>query len=185
MKLFYDLFPILLFFIAYKMYDIFVATAVAIVASFIQVSLFWVKHRQFEKMQLVTLALIIVLGGATLLLHDELFIKWKPTVVNWAFALVFLGSHFIGNRPLIQRMMASKINLTHEKVWHYLNISWIGFFIALGLLNLYVAFNFSTDFWVNFKLFGMMGITFIFVIAQAVYLSQYIKEEDDPATKEV
>ena len=98
MKFFFDLFPILLFFITFKLYDIYVATAVAILASVTQVGFVWQRHHRVENMHLVTLALIIILGGATLLLHDETFIKWKPTVVNWAFAVMFLGSQFIGKK---------------------------------------------------------------------------------------
>ncbi len=182
MKFLYDFFPILLFFIAYKMYDIFVATAVAIVASFVQVLIFWLKYRRFETMQLVTLGLILLLGGATLLLHDENFIKWKPSIVNWLFAIVFLGSQWIGNKPLIQRLMEQHIQVDKPSVWTVVNLSWVGFFIFSGLLNLYVAFNFSTDVWVNFKLFGLMGLTFIFVIIQGIYLTQHTVEENNAVT---
>jgi intracellular septation protein len=177
-KFFIDFFPILLFFIAYKLYGIFVATAVAIVASFVQVGFFWFQHRRFENMHLITLGLIVVLGGATLLLQDETFIKWKPSVVNWAFALAFLGSQFIGKKNLIQRMMEGQVKVSSEQVWSYLNMGWVTFFIVIGLVNLYVAFNFDTDTWVNFKLFGMMGLTLLFVIAQAFYLARYVLEED-------
>lgn len=184
MKFLYDFFPILLFFIAYKMYDIFVATAVAIVASFVQVILFWIKHRRFENMQLITLGLIALLGGATLMFQDENFIKWKPSVVNWLFAVVFLGSQWIGEKPLIQRLMEQHIQVDHPRVWTVVNLSWVGFFIFSGLLNLYVAFNFSTDVWVNFKLFGLMGLTFVFVIIQGIYLTQHVIEVEEDNSKE-
>lgn len=180
MKFLFDFFPILLFFIAFKLYDIYVATAVAMLASFLQVGFSWRKHHRLETMHLVTLILIVVLGGATLLLHDETFIKWKPTVVDWAFALAFLASQFIGKKNLIQRMMEEHITLTSEIYWTRLNIAWIIFFVSLGFLNLYVAFNFDTNTWVNFKLFGMMGLTLLFVIAQSFYLAQYmVSSEDD------
>jgi len=185
MKFLYDFFPILLFFIAYKTYGIFVATAVAIVASVIQVGIFWLQHRRVDNMQLVTLGLIVVLGGATLLFQDELFIKWKPTVVEWAFALAFLGSHFIGQKTLVQRMLDAHVTLTDNAVWAKLNMGWIAFFVAMGFLNLYVAFSFDTDTWVNFKLFGMMGLTFIFVLAQGFYLAKYIAEETPEEAQEV
>jgi intracellular septation protein len=172
----FDFFPILLFFIAYKIYDIYVATAVIIVASVAQVGWFWRKHRRVEKMHLITLVLVLILGGATLLLHNEDFIKWKPTVVNWAFALAFLGSQFIGNKNLLQRMLEGQIVVTSQHVWKNLNYAWVSFFIAMGVVNLYVAFNFDTNTWVNFKLFGMMGLTIVFVIAQAIYLAHYIDE---------
>ena len=110
MKFLFDLFPILLFFLAYKLYDIYVATAVAIAAAFLQTGLYWLKNRKFETMHLVTLGILIVFGGLTLALHDPLFIKWKPTVVNWLFAVIFLGSRFIGERTLVERMMSHAIS---------------------------------------------------------------------------
>lgn len=180
MKFLFDFFPILLFFIAYKTYDIFVATAVAIAASFVQVGWYWLQHRKFEKMHLITLVLIAVTGGATLIFQDEAFIKWKPTVLNWAFGIAFLGSQFIGKKPIVQRMMESAVELPAQ-LWIKLNIAWAIFFIFLGFLNLYVAFSgqFDTDDWVNFKLFGMMGLTFLFIIGQAFFIGKYIKEPED------
>ncbi len=175
MKFLFDFFPILLFFLAYKVYDIFVATAVAIVASFIQVGWFWLQHRRVEKMHVITLVLITVLGGMTLIFQDEAFIKWKVSVVNWAFGLVFIGSQFIGKKPIIQRMMEASIELP-QKIWGRLSSAWALFFIATGFLNLYVAYNFDTDTWVNFKMFGMLGLTFLFIIAQALFIGRYIKE---------
>lgn len=180
MKFLFDFFPILLFFVAYKVYGIYVATAVAIAASFIQVGLFWLKHRRFENMHLVTLVLIAVLGGATLYLQDEAFIKWKPTIVNWLFGVVFLGSRFIGQKTLAERMMGAAVSLP-ELVWRRLNLSWGIFFVVLGFVNLYVVYNFDTDIWVNFKLFGMMGLTLAFVIAQAFYLARHIEPEEESA----
>jgi intracellular septation protein len=186
MKFLFDLFPVILFFVAYKAYDIFVATAVAIAASAVQVGLYWMKHRSFEKMHLVTLGLITVLGGATLLLQDATFIKWKVTVVNWAFALAFIGSFYIGDRPLAQRMMGGSVNLP-QVVWNRLNWSWALFFNIVGLINIYVAFYYGLELdessreeiWVNFKLFGVMGLTFAFVIAQAFYMTRHMEEESE------
>ncbi len=182
MKFLFDFFPILLFFIAYKAYDIYVATAVAIAASFVQVGWFWLQHRRVEKMHVVTLIMMVVLGGATLILQDETFIKWKPSVVNWAFGAVFIGSQFIGKKPIVQRMMESAVELPVQ-LWSRLNMAWAIFFIAMGFLNLYVAFNFDTDTWVNFKMFGMLGLTFVFIIGQAFFIGKYIKtpEEETPA----
>ena len=181
MKLLFDFFPILLFFVAFKLYEdpkegILVATGVAIVATFIQVGLFWWKHHRVEKMHLVTLGLIVVLGGLTLLLEDEMFIKWKPTAVNWLFSLVFLASHVIGEKPLVRRMMETNIQLP-DPVWTRLNASWVVFFAAMGFANLYVVYNYDTETWVNFKLFGLLGLTLVFVIVQAVYLARHIKPE--------
>jgi intracellular septation protein len=185
MKFLVDFFPILLFFIAYKLYDIYVATAVIIVASILQVSWFWIKHRRVEKMHLITLVLVLLLGGATLLLQDPLFIYWKPTVVNWAFAIAFFGSQFIGQKNFLQRMLESQITLNEQRVWKNLNFAWVAFFIAMGGINLYVAFNFEENTWVNFKLFGMMGLTFVFVIAQSIYLARHIVPDDEDKTESI
>ena len=178
MKFLFDLFPILLFFVAYKMYDIYVATAVAIAAAFVQTGLFWLKHRKFEKMHVITLLILIVFGGLTLILRDPVFIKWKPTVVNWLFGLSFFGSQFIGERTLVERMMGHAITVPGP-VWRRLNWAWILFFIAMGLINIYVAYNYSEETWVNFKLFGMMGLTLVFVFAQAFYLGRYMVPDED------
>jgi intracellular septation protein len=177
MKFLFDFFPILLFFIAYKMYDIYVATGVAIAAAAVQSVSYWLKHRRFEKMHLVTFALLAVFGGLTIALRDPTFIKWKPTVINWLFAAVFIGSHWIGERPLVERMMSHAIQVP-ATVWLRLSWMWILFFAAIGVLNLYVAYNFDEATWVNFKLFGILGITFAFVIAQAFYLSRYMQQEN-------
>ncbi len=177
MKLLYDFFPILLFFVAYKIFDIYVATAVAIVASFIQVGWFWLQYRRVEKMHVITLLMITVLGGATLIFHDDTFIKWKVSVVNWLFGIVFLGSQFIGKKPVIQRIMEASVELP-QKIWTRLNLVWALFFISTGFLNLYVAYNYDLDTWVNFKMFGMLGLTFLFILAQALFIGRYVKDSD-------
>jgi intracellular septation protein len=177
MKLLIDFFPIILFFAAYKIYGLYVATGVAIAAAIVQVAYYWFKHHRVETMHIITLVLIVVLGGATLLLHDEWFIKWKPTALNWAFALAFLLSQFIGKKSLIQRMLGNNITLP-KSIWLRLNISWVIFFILTGAANLYVAYSFDTDTWVNFKLFGLMGLTIVFVIVQAIYMAPHIKKEE-------
>lgn len=182
MKLLLDFFPILLFFIAYKMYDIYVATAVAIVASIVQVAYVYFVNKRVEKMHLITLGLIVVLGGATLILHDETFIKWKPSIVNWGFALVFLGSHYIGKKPIINRMMDQMITMP-EKAWLRLSQMWIGFFILSGAVNIFVAYSYDTDTWVNFKLFGLMGMTIVFILLQGLYISRNMIEENDEEKK--
>jgi len=178
MKLLFDFFPIILFFIAYKMEGIYVATAVAIAASVVQVGYLYLKYKKVEKMHLITMALIVFLGGLTLLLQDETFIKWKPSVVNWGFAAAFLISHYIGQKPIIQRMMDQAITLP-DPIWIRLSFLWIGFFIFSGVLNLFVAYNYDTDTWVNFKLFGLMGITLVFIIIQGIYISRHMSEDDD------
>jgi intracellular septation protein len=186
MKFLVDFFPVLAFFVAFYIPSdrgqaIFVATGAAIVASAIQIAILWLQHRRIEKMHAVTFLLILVLGGATLLLQDKTFIKWKPTAVNWLFALVFLASQFVGDKPLVQRMMEQAVQLPRA-VWLRLNLSWVSFFAAMGCANLYVAFNFSDEAWVNFKMWGILGLTFVFVVAQSIFLAQHI--EDSPGKNE-
>jgi intracellular septation protein len=180
MKLLFDLFPVVLFFIAFKMYDIYVATAVIIVATVLQVGYVYLKHKRIEKMHVITLVLILVLGGLTLVLQDENFIKWKPTIVNWGFALVFLGSHYIGSKPIIRRMMDQAIQLP-DVIWVRLSAMWVVFFVLSGIVNLYVAFNYDTDTWVDFKLFGLMGMTLVFIVLQGLYISRYMQSSDSEA----
>tara|TARA_B100000676_G_scaffold300714_1_gene346784 strand:- start:3173 stop:3757 length:585 start_codon:yes stop_codon:yes gene_type:complete len=187
-KLLLDFFPVLLFFIVYKSYDdptegIIAATAVAIVASIVQVAYTRFKYGRVENMHLITLALIVVLGGATILLRDEMFIKWKPSVVNWLFAAVFLGSQFIGSKNIVRRMMDKAVTL-EDFIWTRLNLAWAGFFVFAGLLNVYVVYNYDTDTWVNFKLFGLLGLTVAFVIAQSFYLMYHIKEAPETEVEE-
>ena len=133
MKFLYDFFPIVLFFIAYKLYGMYVATAVIIVSSLLQVGYSWFRHRKVEKMHLITLVIVLVFGGLTLILQDPVFIKWKPTVVNWLFGLAFLGSQFIGAKTLVERMMSTQIELP-SAVWRRLNLTWVAFFVIHKLL---------------------------------------------------
>ena len=204
MKVLFDLLPIILFFIAYKVAGIYWATGVAIAAAAIQVGWGWWRHRRVEKMQLATLGLLAVFGGLTIALRDPIFVMWKPTIVNWLFAAVFLASHWIGDRPLTERMMGHAVTVP-PAIWNRLNLAWVLFFIVSGLVNLLVVYwasgfyqaeqalilasgsgaidlttcanQFSGDLlalcqdaqgreevWVNFKLFGMMGMTILFVV---------------------
>ena len=180
MKLLFDFLPVVLFFIVYKLAGLYAATGALMVATLAQAGWSWLRHRKVEKMLLFTATLVLVLGGATLLLHDPVFVKWKPTAVNWLFALVFIGSLFIGQRTVLERMMGSQLELP-APVWVKLTLAWAAFFGFLGAINLYVAFNFSESTWVDFKLFGLLGLTVVFVIAQGVYLSRYLKI-DEPET---
>jgi intracellular septation protein len=175
MKLLFDFFPILLFFITYKVFDIYTATAVAIVASILQVLVAWLKTRKFETMHLMTLVIIMVFGGLTLYLQDEQFIKWKPTVVNWLFGFVFLSSQWLGDKTMIERMMGGNLTLP-STIWRTLNLGWTLFFFLIGGVNYYVMSYFNTDTWVNFKMFGMLGLTFLFVLLQSFYLSRHLPE---------
>jgi len=183
MKFLYDFFPLLLFFAAFKIYGIYAATATAIAASFVQVGYYWYRHRRFETMHLVTLVVIAVFGGMTLVLQDSTFIKWKPTIVSWIFAAALFVSHFVAQRPLVQRLMGSQIELP-AAVWSRLNISWALFFFVLGALNVYVAFYYGLDLdparreelWVDFKVFGITAMTLVFVIAQAFVMAPHLRE---------
>lgn len=178
MKILFDFLPILVFFVVYKATgNIILATAVLIPATVLQVGYNWVRYKKVEKMHLVSLALVVLLGGATVLLGDGEFIKWKPTIVNGLFAIAFLGSQFIGERNIIERMMGDKIQLPF-KVWRTLNLAWVAFFLLSGAVNLYVAFTFSEDIWVDFKLFGLLGMTLAFIILQGIYLSSHIQNKE-------
>ncbi len=176
MKILADLFPVILFFVAYKLGDIYLATGVAIAASAVQVAWNRWRHGRVETLHWVTLGLVLVFGGLTLALHDPLFIKWKPTVVNWLFAAAFLGSTLWMERSLLQRMMEHAVTLP-SPVWKRLGLAWAAFFFLLGAANLYVAHHFSEEAWVNFKLFGMLGLTVLFLLGQGLYLSRYLEEE--------
>jgi len=176
MKFLFDLFPVILFFIAFKVSGIYVATGAAIAATFAQIGWLLARGRKVDTMLWVSLAIIVVFGGATLWLQDETFIKWKPTVLYWLFGAVLAGSSLIFRRNLIRKLMEEQVSLP-ERVWGLLNASWIGFFALMGAANLIVAFNYPTDTWVNFKLFGGMGLMLAFVVAQSLLLAKYIEEK--------
>lgn len=177
MNMLIDFIPVLLFFIAFKIYGIYVATTVGIVTTALQVVLTRVIKKAFDKQQLVTLVVFVFFGGMTLYFHDPIFVKWKPTIVFWIFGIIFLGSQFIGNKTIIQRMMGSVIeekNTLPSFVWKRLNLAWSLFFILLGTVNIYIAYTYSTDTWVNFKVYGIMLLLVVFSFMQAIYLSKYM-----------
>ncbi len=177
MQLLFDLLPVILFFVAYKFSGIYTATIVAIIASIIQVVISRLRNGKFENMQIFTLIILVVMGGLTIGLQNEQFIKWKPTLVNWGFAIAIYIFTIVQRRPAIEKLMGKKIQLPIN-IWYQLNNAWAIFFILLGALNLWVAYQFSTETWVNFKLFGLMGITLFFVLIQGVYLSKHMKTEE-------
>lgn len=177
MKFLFDMFPVILFFVVFKLFGIYEATAVAIAATVAQIGWMYFKHRKVEPMMWASLAIITVFGGATIYLQNETFIKWKPTVLYWLFAAALAAGAVFFRKNLIRAMMEKQVVLP-EPVWTRLLISWIAFFIVMGILNLYVAFNFSTDAWVNFKLFGGMGLMLLFVIGQALVLAKHIQEKN-------
>lgn len=178
MKILLDFLPIIVFFVVYKLTgDIILATAVLIPATLLQMAYTWFRLHRVEKMQLVTLVMVILLGGATILFKDKTFIQWKPTIVNWLFALAFLGSHYIGDKTVVQRLMESSIELA-QQTWRRLNFYWVLFFLIMGGVNLIVAYGFSEDTWVNFKLFGMLGLTLLFILAQGIYISRHLPQQN-------
>jgi intracellular septation protein len=174
MKLIVDFFPILLFFAAFKFYGIYAATAVAIGASLVQTAYFWAKHRRFESLHLITLAMVVVFGGATLIFHDDAFIKWKFSMVNWLLGAVFLFTHYVGDKPLLKRMLESQISLP-DFVWRRMNMVWIVYFLFLGFANLYVMQHFDTDTWVDIKTFGDLALTILLTLGQGFYMYRYLK----------
>ena len=176
MKFLFDMFPVILFFAVFKLYGIYEATAVAIAATFVQIGWVWFRRRKVEPMLWVSLGVITVFGGATLLLHNDTFIKWKPTVLYWLFAGALGIGELIFKKNLIRSMMEKQMSLP-EPLWGRLLLSWIAFFSVMGILNLYVAFNYSTDTWVNFKLFGGMGLMLVFVFGQALILAKHMQEK--------
>ncbi len=182
MKFLYDYFPIICFFVGYKIWGIYTATAITMVASILQVGVFWFKHHRFEKLHLITLGFVILLGGSTLLFHKAIYIKWKPSIIYWVFAIVLLGSQFIGSKTVLHRILGDKINVP-IKIWTRLNIAWGIFFALLGCLNLYVVYNYSTNAWVNFKLFGTLGLLLVFAIGQAFYMARYMKDDKKLSAK--
>ena len=177
MKFLFDLFPIIFFFIAYKIAGVYVATLVAMLTVAFQVAYSWFRHRKVDPMLWTGLALILVFGGATLLLHDEIFIKLKPTILYWLLAISLLVSTLFFKKNLVKSAMSQHISITNEK-WNILNAAWSIFFVILGIANLYIAYSYPTEVWVNFKLFGSTGLTLIFVIAQSIWVAQYVQNSD-------
>ena len=176
MKFLFDLLPVLLFFVAFKLADIYVATAVAIATTFVQVALLKLRGKRVDAMLWASLTIIGVFGGATLALQDETFIKWKPTVLYWLLGAVLGGAALVFRRNLIRAMLSEQVQLP-DPVWSRLNWSWVGFFVFMGALNLYVAYNYSTDLWVTFKLFGGMGLMLVFVVVQALFLARHVENK--------
>ena len=178
MKLLLDFFPIILFFAAFKLWDIYVATGVAIVATILQIAYLRYSTGKIEPMQWLSLGIIVVFGGATILAHDETFIKWKPTVLYWAMGAVLAGGLVFFRKNLLKSLMGAQMVLP-EHAWRAMNWSWVGFFTVMGFLNIWIAYSFDTDTWVNFKLFGGLGLMALFVVGQAFYLGRYMKDGNE------
>ena len=177
MKAFLDFFPVVLFFIVFKLSDVFTATAVAIAATVAQIAWLRYKFGKVETMQWVSLGVIVVFGGATLISHDETFIKFKPSVLYIIMALALLIGEYGFGRNFLKQLMSAQIEVP-DPVWRVLVNAWGLFFVGMSVLNLWVAYNFDTDTWVNFKMFGGMGLMFVFVLGQALYLAKHMKPED-------
>lgn len=198
MKFLFDFFPAILFYITYKTsgdvtwlhqtaipetQGMVNGVFVMILATMVQLAYNWFRHTKVEKMHVVTLVLVVVFGGITIALEDPIYLYWKVSIINWLFALVFAGSHFFGKHTIIKRMMSHAITLP-EHIWTRLSIMWIVFFGVVGFINLLVAFSYDFDTWMDFKLFGLMGLTIAFIIIQAIYLSRHAQEQVEPASEQ-
>lgn len=173
-----ELFPVLIFVVAYYLADIFTATALAIAASIIQVGVFWFRDGEVKKKHLITLVMIAIFGGLTLALQDEMFIKWKFTVVSWLFALVIIGSQFIGEKTIIERLMGANFDLP-KTIWLRANAATAGLMFFEGVINIYVMYNFDTDTWFNIKFYGMTALTMAFMLMLGLYLAKNSKDETE------
>jgi intracellular septation protein len=167
------------FFLGYLWKGIYFATGVIMAGSVIAVALSWLLTRKVKPMLLITMVLALFFGGLTLLFRDPVFLKWKFSVIEWFLGLSLLASALLGKKPFIRLALEESIELP-EAIWSRLNLMWALFFLFLGTLNVYVIYAFSTDFWVRFKMFGSIGLTFLFAIAQSVYLSRHIKAKENP-----
>jgi len=178
LKLLIELFPVVFFFITYKFSDIYIATGVLIAACLMQIALLRGLGMAVENSHKITLLLVVLFGGATLLLHDEEFIKWKPTVINWLFAAAFAISHWVGDKPILARMIRDQVDLP-MMLLRQLSWAWVGFFVIMGTTNLYVIHHYDTDTWVNFKLFGLLGMTLVFLVLQSVWIMMKVKQQEN------
>ncbi|MEG7434960.1 septation protein A [Serratia marcescens] len=176
MKQFLDFLPLIVFFAFYKLYDIYVASGALIVATALALVFTWVKYRKVEKMTLITFLMVLVFGTLTLVFHNDLFIKWKVTVIYALFALALLISQWVLKKPLVKRMLGKELTLP-DKVWSNLNLAWAVFFLACGLANIYVAFWLPQSVWVNFKVFGLTVLTLVFTLLSGIYIYRHMPEE--------
>ncbi|MBV6691615.1 septation protein A [Serratia quinivorans] len=176
MKQFLDFLPLIVFFAFYKLYDIYVASGALIVATALALVFTWFKYRKIEKMTLITFLMVLVFGTLTLVFHNDLFIKWKVTIIYTLFALALLISQLVLKKPLVQRMLGKELTLP-DKVWNSLNLAWAVFFLICGLANIYVAFWLPQSVWVNFKVFGLTALTLVFTLLSGVYIYRHMPEE--------
>ncbi len=182
MQLLLDFLPVLAFFVAYKVGGIYVATATIMIAMTLQCALLWLKNRKVSSMLLASTALVLVFGSVTLLVHNKAFIQWKLTVLDWLFALAFIIAPYFGGKTLVQRLMGEQLQLA-DAHWRTLNWMWIAFFILLGAVNVYVIYNYDEAAWVNFKMFGTLGATLVFVVLQGIWLAGKLPKDPGPAAR--
>lgn len=180
MHFFYEIFPVFLFFIAFKWYGIYTATKIGIIATFLQAVASRLYVGQWDKKQVITFLVFVCFGGMTLYFHDPIFVKWKPTIIFWIFSLVIIFTQLFTQKPLMQRLMEKMLEgkaIIPLNIWQRINLIWAIFFIFLGSINLYIAYHFDNDIWVNFKFYGITGAMIVLSVFQAVYLSKYMTEE--------
>ena len=178
MKQFFDFIPLLVFFAVYKFYDIYTATAALMVVTVLQIAITWFTLRKLEKMHLITLAMVLVFGGFTLFFHDDAFIKWKVTVINLLFSAALLVSQLVFKKPLIKQMLGKEMQLP-DAIWSRVNLAWAGFFAVAAATNTYIAFHLPQEVWVNFKVFGLLGMTLLFTVATVFYLYRHLPAEQE------
>ena len=178
MKQFFDFIPLLVFFAVYKFYDIYTATAALMVVTVLQIAITWFTLRKLEKMHLITLGMVLVFGGFTLFFHDDAFIKWKVTVINLLFSAALLVSQFVLKKPLIKQMLGKEMQLP-DAIWSRVNLAWAGFFAVAAATNTYIAFHLPQAVWVNFKVFGLLGMTLLFTVATVFYLYRHLPAEQE------
>lgn len=177
MQMFYEILPVFLFFLAFKFYDIYIATIVGIVVTVAQVILTRIVSGKWDRKQLITMAVFLVFGSMTLYFHNPIFVKWKPTIVFWIFSVAIIITQFFTSKPLMQRMMEGAIENSHTipaRVWKRVNLMWAVFFVTMGIINLYVAYAYSNDAWVNFKFYGITSGLFLFSIIQTLFLFRHL-----------
>lgn len=184
MKPFYDLIPAIVFYVIYQIWNIYWATGALIIITGLQLAYVWFRHKRVDKLLLIIFLLVFIFGGLTIILHDAEFLQWKVSVVNWLFGAAFLFSAWFTKKPIIQRFLEKSVELP-KKVWHTLNYAWGIYFIVIGCVNLYVALTFSLNAWVDFKTFGLIGLTIVFIVGQSFYLHKYLKEPPQKPKKKV
>ncbi|OON41225.1 septation protein A [Izhakiella australiensis] len=177
MKQLLDFLPLVVFFVFYKMYDIFIATGALVAATAVALAVSWFLYRKIEKMTLVTFAIVVVFGLLTIIFHNDEFLKWKVTVIYTLFSVALLVSQFVMHKPLIETMLGKELKLP-DRAWRRLNVAWALFFFACGLLNIYVAFWLPQSVWVDFKVFGLTGLTLLFTLVSGVYIYRLMPQQE-------